>query len=96
MILICVEKFVECCDEQNHWKKFKKEEFISIKKLTGFGILCCGDGSVAGYKLEVTFNEGNSIIEKLKPDTYNRTKAARLIDYMLEYYTDKTYQTKSE
>jgi len=80
MMLICVERFVDSCEN------FKKEDLISIQQLTGYGILCCGDGTIAAYKLEINFNVKNSIIQKIEPSTYNRVKAAKLMDYVIECF----------
>ena len=34
----------------------KKEELISCKTLTGYGILCCGDGGMGDYKLARSYH----------------------------------------
>ena len=93
MMVLCVEKFVKSCD-QSYKKNCKKEELISCKTLTGYGILCCGDGSMGGYKLEIDFNDKNTMIEKVKATTYSRTMASKWIDHMLEYFDKKTNLTK--
>ena len=93
MMILCVEKFVKCCD-QRHKKNCKKEELISCKTLTGYGILCCGDGGMGGYKLEIDFNKRNTMIEKVKATTYSRIMASKWIDHMLEYFRNKVNQTK--
>ena len=93
MMLICVHRFVQSCDPELG-KCFSKEDLISIQQLTGYGIFCSGDGTIGAYKLEIAFNGKNTMIEKIKPTTYSRIRAAKLMDYMLEYYTEKTKQTK--
>ena len=93
MMLICVHRFVQSCDPELE-KGFNKEDLISIQQLTGYGIFCSGDGTIGAYELEITFNGKNTMIEKVKPTTYNRIRAAKLMDYMLEYYVEKTKQTK--
>lgn len=91
MMVLSVERFLECCD-QDFGQKFTKNDLISIQTIIGYGILCCGDGTTAGYKLEITFNEDNLIIETIKASSYNRTQSARLMDNMLEYYSHKITQ----
>lgn len=49
---------------------------------------------MAGYKLEISFNNCNSVVEKVEPSSYNKTVAARLMDDMLEYYKGKMKQTE--
>ena len=63
MMLICVKRFVESCNPElgNH---FSKEDLISIQQLTVYGIFCCEDGTIGAYKLEITFNVMNTMIEK--------------------------------
>ena len=84
MIVITVDKFVQFC--LGYGNGFTKTDLINILSLTAYGIACFGDGSVAAYKLEISFNNCNSITEKVEPSNYNKTVAARLIDSMLEYY----------
>ena len=48
MMLNCVHKFIESIDQN-----FIIEDLISIQYLTGYGILCCQDATVAAYKLEI-------------------------------------------
>ena len=85
MLVVCVQMFVDRCKPDGHLKKFMKDELIGLKVLTGYGVACIGDGSVAAYKLEITFNGAMSIINKLPASTHDRPKAARLIDRVLEY-----------
>ena len=94
MMVLSVERFLECCD-QDFGKKFMKNDLINIQRIIGYGILCCGDGTTAGYKLEIIFNTGNFIVETIKPTSYNKTESARLMDNMLEYYSQKMEQLKS-
>jgi len=53
--------------------------------------LCCGDGTTASYKLEIIFNTGNLIIDTT---SYNKTESARVMDNMLEHYSQKMEQIK--
>jgi len=62
---------------------------VDIETLTGFDIICYGDATLAGYKLEISFNKFNSFTEKIEPKCYNKTVAAKLMDDMLEYYSEK-------
>ena len=90
MIILIVEKFAKSCCE----KTFSRKDLIDVKTLTSYGMLCCGNGGLAGYKLEIEFNASNHAITKIEPDIYNRLRAAKLIDLFIERFARKTDEWK--
>lgn len=90
MTVLCVKKFAElCCG-----KKFSTKDLRDVKILTGYGVLCLGNGGLAGYKLEIEFNARNHVITKIEPGIYNRIRAAKLIDLFIERFIKKTDEWK--
>lgn len=90
MTMVCIKNFVDCCLQQ----KYSKTGLISVKLLTAYGALLCGDGGLAGYKLEIQFGQHGCVLPRVKPNHYNPIKAAKLMDCFIEKFMDKTDQWK--
>lgn len=86
---------VSTSGNKHSYLRYYKKDLIDVKTLIQYGILCCGNGGLAAYKLEVEFNQLCHVIAKVSPDTCSRIKAANMIDLFKEKFTEKTDQWKN-
>ena len=81
MFAIITSKFRESL------RHFKRKELLELKRLTGYGLACSGDGITGAYKIEMDLIDGETaIIEKLPIGRRDILRAAALMDHALDYY----------
>ena len=84
MILLCVKKFTNSCMGPNI--PLSRDTLKKVKMLTTYGVLICGDGKMAAYKLEMVFKERNHLISKVRAEQYTETFSAKQMDLLIERF----------
>ena len=91
MIIVAVRNFLAAIES------FTKEDLITMTHLTGYGIVCSGDGTLGVYKLQMVVGTDKrmdggieydtesltTFVTKINIGVCERLLASRLIDFTL-------------
>ena len=67
-------------------RHFNRQELLDLRRITGYGLACSGDGIVGVFKLEMDLIEGKTTIVDKLPIGCRDILFAAALDYTLEYY----------
>ena len=85
MIVLAVENFMAAINPYEN-QSFTKNDHLEVKRPTGYGMACSGDGMVGAYKLEMKFGQATSFVTKIELGCHDRFLAAGLMDFFLKYH----------